>query len=340
MLYVINHKSNVKHQPQMSMINFAPRLSKTIRFFALTALVMSVISNAAFSQTFEFKVQHGIPYSKALFPGQDKMQKLCFDLYDPQSDAETLRPLVITLFGGGFVLGSRDYDDMVEFCEHFAQNGCVAASIDYRLMRGRKFSSKELIRTGYMAAQDVSAAVRFFKAHWEEYRIDTNRIYLLGQSAGAVAILHALYMDENERPAVTFEDPALSPLHSTGAEEARSHTFDVAGVIALWGCIFDPEMIDADEITPVCFIHGGKDKILPVDSGYAFSVPGLPYAYGSRTMVEQLKKNGTTSFEFHFLEDESHAFYFKYLCVYQLDELKFEQCFQTALEFIRRNTIK
>lgn len=322
------------------MKNHLHRLSKTIRNFALTALVVSVMSNIAFSQNSEFKVQREIPYSQALFPGQDRMQKLCFDLYDPQSDADTLRPLVITLFGGGFVLGTRDYDDMVEFCEHFAQNGCVAASIDYRLMRARKFSSKELIRTGYMAAQDVSAAVRFFKAHWEEYRIDTNRIYLLGQSAGAVAILHALYMDEDERPAETFEEPALPPLHSMGTEEALSHTFSVAGVISLWGCIFDPKMIDADEITPVCFIHGGKDKILPADSGYAFSVRGLPYAYGSRTMVEQLKKNGTTSFEFHYLEDEGHAFYFKYLCVYQLDELKFDQCFQAALAFIRRNTPK
>lgn len=265
------------------------------------------------------------------------MQKLCFDFYEPISTVDTLRPLVITLFGGGFVAGSRNYEDMVAFGEHFAQNGLAVASIDYRLMPARKFSSKELIRTGYMAAQDVSAAVRFFKAHWEDYRIDTNLIFLLGQSAGAVAILHALYMGEEERPAETFEDPMLPPLHSMGTEEAQANSFSVAGVISLWGCIFDPEMIDVDEITPVCFIHGGKDKILPVDSGYAFSVHGLPYAYGSRTMVEQLKKNGTTSFEFHFLEDESHAFYFKYLCLYQLDELKFDQCFQTALTFIRRN---
>lgn len=315
-------------------------LSKTIRIFVLFALVAGVMPKATFAQSSEFKVQRGIPYSQALFPGQDKMQKLCFDFYEPAGTSDTLRPLVITMFGGGFVVGSRSYADMVEFCEHFAQSGIAASSIDYRLMPAKKFSSKELIRTGYMAAQDVSAAVRFFKAHWEEYQIDTNRIFLLGQSAGAVAILHALYMDEDERPAETFEEPVLPPLHSMGTEEAQSQTFSVAGVISLWGCIFDPKMIDADENTPVCFIHGGKDKILPVDSGYAFSVPGLPYAYGSRPMVEQLKKNGTTSFEFHFLEDEAHAFYFKYLCLYQLDELRFDQCFQTALTFIRRNSQK
>ena len=165
------------------------------------------------------RVRRGIPYSQALFPGKDKMQKLCFDFYEPAQKSDTLRPLVITLFGGGFVVGTRDYADMVEWCERFAKVGYAAASIDYRLMPAKKFSAKELVRTGYMAAQDVSAAVRFFKAHGQEYGIDTGHIFLLGQSAGAVAILHALYMDEDERPAETFEDPALPP----GRGESASH---------------------------------------------------------------------------------------------------------------------
>jgi carboxylesterase type B len=67
-------------------------------------------------------------------------------------------------------------------------------------MPAHKFNAKGLVRTGYMAAQDVSAAVRFFKANADKYRIDTNRIFLLGQSAGAVAILHALYMTRTSVP--------------------------------------------------------------------------------------------------------------------------------------------
>ena len=139
-------------------------------------------------------------------------------------------------------------------------------------------------------------------------------------------------------PHVTLllEEPVLSPLHSTGTPEALNEKFSVAGVVSLWGCIFSPDMIDADENTPVCLIHGGKDKILPADSGFAFSIPGLPYAYGSQVIADRLKKLGTSSFEFHLLEQESHAFYFKYLCIYQLDALKFDNCFQIAREFMRR----
>jgi len=294
------------------------------------------VAVGGFAQTAQVHIRKGIPYSTVQFPGQDKMEKLCFDFYEPMGSSESLRPLVITVFGGGFVLGSRDYEDMVAWCNRFAENGYAAASIDYRLMPAKKFSSKELIRTGYMAAQDVSAAVRFFKANSAEYRIDTNRIFLLGQSAGAVAIIHALYMDEDERPAETRVEPALPPLHSEGTDAAKSESFSVAGAVLLWGCIFDPEMIDADETTPVCLIHGKRDKILPVDSGYAFSIHGLPYAYGSVTMADRLRQLGTASFELHLQENEPHAFYFKHLNAFQLDALKFDNCFQTAADFMGR----
>ncbi len=300
-------------------------------------LLAMMVSLNVFAQSNQVNVKKGVPYCTAQFPGKSKMQKLCFDFYEPSGDTDTLRPLVITLFGGGFVLGTRAWEDMVAWCNRFAENGYAAASIDYRLMSATDFSYKSLVRTGYMAAQDVSAAVRFFKANYEKYHIDTTRIFLLGQSAGAVAIIHALYMDEDERPAETFAEPALPPMHSAGTTEMQKHTFEVAGAVLFWGSIFKPDYIDADEVTPVCLIHGEKDNILPVDSGYAFSVPGLPYVYGSKVIADRLKAVGTTSFESHLLEKEGHAFYFRYLSMYYLDALKFDSCWETVHAFLRRH---
>ena len=134
----------------------------------------------------QVKVQREIPYCQAFYPGEDKMRRLCFDFYEPEGHADTLRPLVITLFGGGFVVGSRDYEDMVAWCNRFAEKGIAAASIDYRLMPARKFNAKGLVRTGYMAAQDVSAAVRFYKANADKVR----HTYVLG---GAYVMPDALY---------------------------------------------------------------------------------------------------------------------------------------------------
>lgn len=308
--------------------------------YIISAAVLAIIvfvAGSGFAQSAKVHVKKGVPYCTAQFPGKDKMQKLCFDFYEPNNPGDTLRPLVITLFGGGFVLGTRQWPDMVAWCNRFAQNGYAAASIDYRLMSATEFSYKSLVRTGFMAAQDVSAAVRFFKANYEKYRIDTNRIFLLGQSAGAVAILHALYMDEDERPAETFEEPALPAMHSAGSAEMQRHTFDVAGVMLFWGSIFNTDYIDADEVTPVCLIHGEKDIILPVDSGYAFSFPGLPYVYGSKVIADRLKEVGTTTFESHLLEKEGHAFYFKYISMYSLDAMKFDSCWETVHAFVRKH---
>lgn len=307
-----------------------------MRRFALFGMFVMLWGVTVFAQSEKVSIKKGIPYCSAHFPGKNKMQKLCFDFYEPNGESDTLRPLVITLFGGGFVLGNREWVDMVAWCNRFAEKGYAAASIDYRLIPATQFSEKGLIRAGYMAAQDVSVAVRFFKANWAKYRIDTNRIYLLGESAGAVAIIHSIYMDEDERPAATFEEPELSPMHSLGTSEVRKHTPDVAGAILLWGCIFDPKIMDPDEVTPVCFIHGAKDKILPVDSGYSFSISTLTYGYGSKAMAERLRELGTAPFELHVLEEEGHVFYLKRPTFFQLDALKFENCFQMAWDFINR----
>ena len=306
--------------------------------YIISAAVLSIfvfVATDLHAQSSKVSVRRGITYCTAQYSGKDKMQKLSFDFYEPAGRSDTLRPLVITLFGGAFVLGNREWADMVAWCTRFAENGYAAASIDYRLMSAKEFSYKSLVRTGYMAAQDVSAAVRFFKANFEKYHIDTNRIFLLGQSAGAVAILHALYMDEEERPAETFEEPALTSMHSAGNAEMQKHTFDVAGAVLFWGSIFKPEYIDADEVTPICLIHGEKDIILAADSGFAFSVPGLPYVYGSKVIAERLKEVGTTSFECHLLQNEGHTFYFKYLGLYYLDALKFDSCWETVHRFLK-----
>lgn len=290
------------------------------------------------AQDTKVSVKKGVPYCQAQIPGREKVRELCFDFYEPAGTCgDTLRPLVITVFGGGFVLGSRDHEDMVHWGNSLARKGFAVASIDYRLIPVGKFAAKELVRAGYMAAQDVSAAVRFFKAHAREYRIDTNRIYLLGQSAGAVAALHALYLDEDERPAVTFESPELSPLHSQGAPESLSETFGVAGAVLLWGCIFSPEIIDPEENTPVCLIHGGRDKILPVDSGYAFSQPKLPYVYGSKAIAGRIRQLHPDGCELHVFDDEPHALFFKFLYMFVLDKEKFNRCFQIATDFMERH---
>ena len=309
-------------------------------FSALCLLlaVCSTLQAQRVQDTSLVSVTYGIPYCDVQTPGQKHAQTLCFDLYEPADSSGQMRPLVITLFGGGFVFGSRDHADMKNWCMRLAKEGFAAASIDYRVMPLGKFSNKNLVRTGYLASQDVSTAVRYFKANGDRYHIDTNRIFLLGQSAGAVAIIHALYMDEDQRPELTFAEPALSPLHTNAPIDASLSTFSVAGAVLLWGSVFSPDMIDADENTPVCMIHGTKDKILPLVEGHAFSMRHLPYVYGSQSIANRMQNLGITSYELHIFDRKRHAFYFRDLYMYHLIQSQFDDCFQVAIDFLRSHS--
>lgn len=309
-------------------------MSRTLRilFFCITLSASSTVfaqKHIEKKEEYSVRIQRKIQYSQGACLGKKKEKPLYFDLYEPTTETQAYRPLVITLFGGGFVVGSRDYADMKVWCYRLAKQGYVAASIDYRLLSVGRISGSNLIRAGYLATLDLLSAIHYFKIHCDQYHIDTNRIFLLGQSAGATTILHALYMDEEERPPETKEPIMLPSLSS-----AKKESGNVAGAIILWGSILNPAIIDSNACTPICLIHGMHDKILPIGEGKAFQVKKFPYVYGSQTIANHLSKIGQTNFEYHQFDNEKHAFYFKYLYLFRLIPNKFDSCFQIAEKFM------
>ena len=283
----------------------------------------------------EVTTTEAVPFSSAIREGQTTPTTLYLDFYEPTGDTMAARPLVITVFGGAFVTGSRDYVDMVAYCTRLAKLGYAAASIDYRLLSWMQLTESALMRDAYMAAQDVSSAIRFLKLHSDDYRIDTKRIFLLGNSAGSIAILAEMFMGEEERPEQTFTEPDLGSLHSSGFEEYAGISPTVAGAIPHWGGVNALDVIDVEEYTPICMIHGTDDLTVPFDSGYCFSnfsLPSMPYMYGSQAIATHLESVGISDFEFHPFEGEEHAFY--YNPTYQIDEEKFGWCFNITRDFL------
>lgn len=279
-------------------------------------------------------ISYAIPFSSAKCEGATENTELLFDIYTPHGDTATARPVVITVFGGGFIAGSRDFSDMKAFCKKFAQHGYVAVSIDYRLLPLAQLSRKSFIREAYLATQDVSSIVRFLKLHHEDYGIDTNNIFLLGNSAGSIALLHEIFLNEDERPDETHENPDLGPVHSSGFEDCLNISPKVRAAVAQWGGVMDLQVIDADDYVPICFIHGTNDDVVPIDSGYCYSSLTsylMPFLYGSRSIVSRLEELGITNYEFHPFEGEKHAFYMN--AIYFLIDEKFQQCFTIAKDF-------
>ena len=119
-----------------------------------------------------------------------------------------MRPAIILCFGGAFIFGNKNFEDMRALADSFAKRGFVAAIIQYRVGINI-LSDKSPDRGTYRALQDTRSAIRYFRADADnenKYRIDPNHILIGGYSSGAVASLNNAFLDkESERPASTYE---------------------------------------------------------------------------------------------------------------------------------------
>ncbi|MDH3706891.1 MAG: alpha/beta hydrolase fold domain-containing protein, partial [Acidimicrobiia bacterium] len=163
----------------------------------------------------EVVVEHDIAY------GEADGQVLLLDLYRPGAIAQQ-RPAVIYAHGGSFTGGSRTSPQSVAYATDLAGAELVAASISYRL--------NGLNPGGIADAQhDMQAAVRWVRSNSQSLKVDPDRIYVMGYSAGAMT---ALFTNFNS------EDPGQS-----GTPGVPSH---VAGAVSLAGLV-DPTLIDPGE---------------------------------------------------------------------------------------------
>lgn len=172
------------------------------------------------------------------------------DYFQPDT-VEEYAPLVIFLHGGGFSGGERSHGHT--FCQALADSGIHAATISYTLyMKGKSFSCdgilSEKIRAIQLAAYQAHLATNWFLDKAGLFGIDPGKIFLAGSSAGAEAVLQAVYWNDNTE---NFYPDTLSP------------DFSYAGVISGAGAILDINMIDEKNMIPTLCYHGTCDPLVP-----------------------------------------------------------------------------
>ncbi|PCJ93358.1 MAG: esterase [Flavobacteriaceae bacterium] len=96
------------------------------------------------------------------------------DVYRPKGNKDAVYPAVLLIHGGGWVSGSKENERVM--AQQLAANGYVAITIAYRLSREAAYPA---------AVLDVKSAIRWMRIHAQEYRIDPDKITVLGASAGA-----------------------------------------------------------------------------------------------------------------------------------------------------------
>jgi dienelactone hydrolase len=145
--------------------------------------------------------------------------KLTLDLMiPPNATAGDRQPLIIMIHGGGFIAGSKE--DVTPSAVSFARTGYVTANINYRLTEVNSNNPLEFVQSVIYATDDAMNAVRFLKSKADEFYIDTNRIAIVGYSAGGgIALVNAMAFDGltgtfNDYPGVSSKVQAAI---STGA---------------------------------------------------------------------------------------------------------------------------
>jgi acetyl esterase/lipase len=136
---------------------------------------------------------------------------LLADFYLPREPVHPgrLRPGVVQVHGGAWVLGSRR-EQGIPLLTHLAANGIVGMNIDYRLSPWALWPDHVV---------DVKRAIAWLRAHAEEYDVDPDFIAITGGSAGGHLTALA---------ALTADDKTLQP----GFEEADT---SVAAAVPFYG---------------------------------------------------------------------------------------------------------
>jgi predicted esterase len=179
-----------------------------------------------------------------------------FDLYEPRGDDHQRRPLIIWLHGGGFKFGQKRSRYLPDWSRLFARRGYVCVSINYRLSAANTLGSyASLVRACARAREDALMAVRYFKTHHTQYRIDTNCIILAGHSAGGMIALQSVYSSPRDLALVTEEE-------KTDTMDNRHNPEKIAAIINFWGAVFNPQWLRHARV-PIVSVHGKKDRIVP-----------------------------------------------------------------------------
>jgi len=166
-----------------------------------------------------------LPMLQGLPPGPATLK--C-DIYTPDGDTETNRPVIILVHTGSFLppvvngqaTGSKLDMSIVEQCTRWAKKGYVAVAMENRLgwnptSTDQNVRTSTLLQAAYRGIQDAKALVRYMRmteANGNPHGIDESKIVLGGQGTGAyISLGYATLSDVTELylpKFLDFTDPA------------------------------------------------------------------------------------------------------------------------------------
>ena len=129
------------------------------------------------------------------------------DIYH-QKDVSGKQPVIINVHGGGWVYGTKEVYQY--YCMKLAARGFTVVNFNYRLAPEHHYPAP---------LEDINSVLHFVAEHGEQYHMDTDNLFMVGDSAGAQLTSHYLALFTNPEyakmydftvPQVTFRACALN----------------------------------------------------------------------------------------------------------------------------------
>ena len=190
------------------------------------------------------------------------------------------KPLLLFVHGGSWMSGTKEEMDL--FLYTFSSLGYTVASVDYDLL-----NLIEALQGRCVSITDeeacVASAVEYLTEHAEEYQIDTNRVVLIGHSAGGqlAGRLAERIVDHPENYEFRLSGTVLlaAPsdlryyLYNNSYMEGIDFSFVELSFMfdGVYGTDVIPEINKVDvlyniteNMPPVLILHGSDDALVPV----------------------------------------------------------------------------
>lgn len=195
-------------------------------------------------------------------------RNLYMNLITPLNSCDDMRPCVLFFSGGAYMTINHSLW-MMELL-YYVQNGFIAATAEYRTSNEAMFPAQ---------LNDVKAAVRYLKAHANDFGIDPNKIFLMGESAGGTLVsLAGTTANNKEYDIGDYPDESSSVcgvIDIYGQTLLTEQCCNTAGLIPEWTMnAFVGEHMEyaaeasavnhvSADASPFMIIHGTDDQIVP-----------------------------------------------------------------------------
>lgn len=115
------------------------------------------------------------------------------DVYYPKGTQEKL-PVIVSIHGGGYVYGTKEI--YFHYCMYLASLGFTVVNFNYHLAPGKKFPYQ---------LGEINTVFHWISSNADQYFMDTNNVFVVGDSAGAQLNSHYAAIYSNPEYAKLFD---------------------------------------------------------------------------------------------------------------------------------------